>query len=93
MLVRIVTSGNDETATSAGNGKVSPVPFIPPGLQQMQQLLQSQLAGFNPAQLQQLMQQQQQILSHHQVNKIYKGCALKPVLLHPKILNTYRYFI
>jgi hypothetical protein len=38
-----------------------------PGLQQMQQLLQSQLAGFNPAQLQQLMQQQQQILSHHQV--------------------------
>jgi hypothetical protein len=37
------------------------------GLQQMQQLLQSQLAGFNPAQLQQLMQQQQQILSHHQV--------------------------
>ena len=40
------------------------------GLQQMQQLLQSQLAGFNPAQLQQLMQQQQQILSHHQVKRL-----------------------
>ena len=36
----------------------------------MQQLLQSQLAGFNPAQLQQLMQQQQQILSHHQVKRL-----------------------
>ena len=34
------------------------LPLLPPGLQQMQQLLQSSpLAGLNPAQLQQLVQQ------------------------------------
>ena len=42
-------------------GKMSPplqLPLLPPGLQQMQQLLQSSpLAGLNPAQLQQLVQQ------------------------------------
>ena len=37
------------------------LPLLPPGLQQMQQLLQSSpLAGLNPAQLQQLVQQGQQ---------------------------------
>ena len=42
--------------------------LFPPGLQQMQQLLQSQLVSgnFNPTQLQHIMQQHS-LLSHHQV--------------------------
>ncbi|CAB4057736.1 Forkhead box protein P1-B,Forkhead box protein P4,Forkhead box protein P2,Forkhead box protein P1 [Lepeophtheirus salmonis] len=35
-------------------------PLFPPGLQQMQQLLQNQLGGFSPAQLQQFVAQHQQ---------------------------------
>ena len=52
-----------------GNGKSSPPPmsFLPPGLQQMQQLIQSQLAsGFSPQQLQHFMQQHT-LMSQHQV--------------------------
>lgn len=68
-----VTCGVDEN--EVGSGKATPTPppplssLFPPGLQQMQQLLQSQLASmggcagppngsFGPAQLQQFMQQQ-----------------------------------
>jgi len=54
----------------------------------MQQLLQSQLAGFNPAQLQQLMQQQQQILSHHQVQTIHEEFVLICFISSLNILNS-----
>lgn len=74
-----VTCGVDEN--EVGSGKATPTPppplssLFPPGLQQMQQLLQSQLASmggcagppngsFGPAQLQQFMQQQS--LQHQQ---------------------------
>ena len=33
------------------------LPLLPPGLQQMQQLLQNPFGAINPAQIQQLMQQ------------------------------------
>ena len=78
------SGGHQDTETAgkgsenAAAGKLSPLQalFSPPGLQQMQQFLQ-QVAnnningGFNPAQLHHLMQQQQNFLTHHQVNSSF----------------------
>jgi len=55
-------SHKDREDSESDPGKVTPppplqLPLLPPGLQQMQQLLQNPFGAINPAQIQQLMQQ------------------------------------
>ena len=94
LLNRVRRRSSDSGRHRSSSGKMSPnrsgspLPLFPPGLQQMHQLLQSQLAaggGPNPAQLQHFMQQ------HHQVRTISKesdtsgaACANS----WPKVSNT-----